>query len=239
MFSLSGPESRSILEALSDEQLSNEALPFGHAKLIDIGYGRAWILRRSYMGELGYEVFPTADLCRHVYDALVEEGRPRGLVNAGFFALLHSRLEKGFVHYGADIGEDDTPLEAGLRFAVDFDKPRGFCGRDSLVRQRDAGPLESRIVNLRVRSATHRDGPYLYRNEPVWKGDAIVGYVTSGAWGFRLDRSFGMASVRRAGGVTAAWLNEADFEVEVAGIRHAVDLQFAGFYDPKGERMRG
>ncbi len=239
MFSLNGPTSRSILEALSDEELSNAALPFGHARLIDIGYGRAWILRRSYMGELGYEVYPTADLCRHIYDVLFEEGSSRGLVNAGFFALLHARLEKGFVHYGADIGEDDTPLEAGLRFAVAFDKSGGFIGRDALIRQRDGGPPESRIVNLRVREATSEFGPYLYRNEPVWKGSEIVGYVTSGAWGFRLDRSLGMAAVRRAGGVTAGWLAEGDFEVEVAGARHAVDLQFAGFYDPKGERLRG
>ncbi len=239
MFSVNGPASRQILEALSDEELSNETLPFGHARLMDIGYGRAWIVRRSYVGELGYEVFATTDLCRHIYDVLVEEGKPRGLVNAGFFTLLHSRLEKGFVHYGADIGEDDTPLEAGLRFAVAFDKPGGFIGREALVRQRDAGPLESRIVNLRVREANQESGPYLYRNEPVWKGGEIVGYVTSGAWGFRLDRSLGMASVRCARGVSAGWLAEGDFEVEVAGVRHAVDLQFAGFYDPKGERLRG
>jgi glycine cleavage system aminomethyltransferase T/glycine/D-amino acid oxidase-like deaminating enzyme len=239
MFSVNGPASRGILEALSDADLSNDALPFGHAQLIDIGYGRAWVLRRSYMGELGYELFPTTDLCRHVYDVLCEEGQPRGLVNAGFFALLHSRLEKGFVHYGADIGEDDTPLEAGLRFAVAFDKPGGFIGRDALVSQRDAGPLASRIANLRVRQATQSLGPYLYRNEPVWKGGEIVGYVTSGAWGFRLDGSFGIASVRRTGGVTAAWLAEGDFEVEVAGVRYAADLQFPGFYDPKGERLRG
>ena len=70
------------------------------------------------------------------------------------------------------------------------------------------------------------------------EGSEIVGYVTSGAWGFRLDRSLGMAAVRRAGGVTAGWLAEGDFEVEVAGARHAVDLQFAGFRS-QGERLRG
>ena len=143
------------------------------------------------------------------------------------------------MHYGADIGEDDTPLEAGLRFAVAFDKPGGFIGRDALLRQRDGGHLESRIVSLCVREATQKSGPYLYRNEPVWKGGEIVGYVTSGVWGFRLDRSLGMASVRRAGGVTSGWLAEGDFEVEVAGVRHAIDVQFAGFYDPKGARLRG
>ena len=90
-----------------------------------------------------------------------------------------------------------------------------------------------------MREATQESGPYLYRNEPVWKGGEIVGYVTSGAWAFRLNCSLGMASVRHAGGVTAAWLAEGGFEVEVAGLRHAVDMQFAGFYDPKGERLRG
>ncbi len=238
MLALNGPASRSILAALTDADLSNEALPFGHARLIDIGYGRAWVLRRSYFGELGYEIFPTTDLCRHVYEVLFEEGRPRGLVNAGFFALLHSRLEKGFVHFGADIGEDDTPLEAGLKFAVDFDKSGGFIGRDALLRQRDAGALRSRIVCLKLRHSTLKEGPYLYRNEPVWKGPEIVGYVTSGAWGFRLDCSLGMASLWREGGVTPQWLREGGFDVEVAGERHAVELQFGGFYDPKGQRLR-
>jgi 4-methylaminobutanoate oxidase (formaldehyde-forming) len=143
------------------------------------------------------------------------------------------------VHFGNDIAEDDTPLEAGLKFAVAFDKPGGFIGREALVRQRDAGPLESRLVSLRVRHANLQDGPYLYRGEPLWKGGAIVGYVTSGGWGFRLDQSLGMASVRRPGGVNAEWLREGGFEVEVAGELHAVDLQLQGFYDPKGERLRG
>ena len=151
----------------------------------------------------------------------------------------HCRLEKGFVHFSHDVGEDDTPLEAGLRFAVAFDKPTGFIGRDALLKQRDAGPIETRLVNMKVRAASLENGPYLLRNEPLWKDGAIVGYVTSGGWGFRVGASLGMGSVRRTGGVTADWLKEGGFEVEVAGVRHAVDVQFAGFYDPKSERMRG
>jgi glycine cleavage system aminomethyltransferase T/glycine/D-amino acid oxidase-like deaminating enzyme len=239
MFALSGPRAREILQSLTDVDLCAAALPFGHARLIDIGYGRAWVLRRSFVGETGFEIFPTTDLCRHVYGSLLKAGQPRGMVPAGFLAMLHCRLEKGFVHFGNDIAEDDTPLEAGLRFAVAFDKPGGFIGQEALVRQRDAGPLESRLVSLRVRNANLQDGPYLYRGEPLWKGGAIVGYVTSGGWGFRLDQSLGMASVRRPGGVSAEWLREGGFEVEVAGELHVVDLQFQGFYDPKGERLRG
>jgi glycine cleavage system aminomethyltransferase T/glycine/D-amino acid oxidase-like deaminating enzyme len=239
MFSLSGPRSREILQALTDADLSNRALPFGAAQYIDVGYGRAWVLRRSFLGELGYELYPTTDLARHVYDEVIRAGATRGLIHAGFLAMNHCRLEKGFVHFGHDIGEDDTPLEAGLRFAVAFDKPGGFIGQKALQRQRDAGAPENRLVNLRVRQATLTHGPYLMRNEPLWRDHAIVGYVTSGAWGFRLGGSFAMAIVQKSGGVTADWLSTGDFEVEVAGERHAVDLQFPGFYDPKSNRLRG
>ena len=239
MFSVSGPHSREILQALTDVDLSNAQLPFGAARFIDIGYARAWVLRRSFLGELGYEIYPTTDLARHVYEALVREGTPRGMIHGGFFALNHCRLEKGYVHFGHDVGEDDTPLEAGLGFAVALGKPDAFIGREALEAQRRSGPLETRLVNVKVRDATLDRGPYLYRNEPLWREDLLVGYVTSGAWGFRLGGSFGMASVRRSGGVTAQWLAQGGFEVEVAGTRHTVDVQFGGFYDPKSERTRG
>jgi 4-methylaminobutanoate oxidase (formaldehyde-forming) len=239
MLSVGGPRSREILQALTDDDLSNDSFPFGAARFIDIGYARAWVVRRSFLGELGYEIYPTTDVCRHIYDAVVDQGHQAGLCHAGFLAMNHCRLEKGFVHFGHDIAEDDTPLEAGLRFAVAFDKPGGFIGRDAIVRQRDAGPLENRLVNVRVPAATLRDGPYLLRNEPLWKDGSLVGYVTSGAWGFRLGHSLGMASVRRGGGVDAQWLRQGGFEVEVAGTRHPVDVQLGGFYDPRGERLRG
>jgi 4-methylaminobutanoate oxidase (formaldehyde-forming) len=239
MFAVSGPRSRDILAELTDVDLSNEVFPFGAARLIDIGYARAWVLRRSFVGELGYEIYPTTDFCRHVYDVLTQIGSRFGMQPAGFFALNHCRVEKGFVHFGHDIGEDDTPLEAGLSFAVALDKPGGFIGREALVAQRAAGPLETRLVNIRLVAANLETGPYLMRNEPLWHGQEIVGYVTSGAWGFRLDASLGLGSVRHAGGVTAAWLAEGGFEVEIAGVRHPVDLRLGGHYDPKGVRLRG
>ncbi len=239
MFAVSGPRARDILAELTDADVSNEAFPFGAARLLDIGYARAWVLRRSFVGELGYEIYPTTEFCRHVYDALMQAGSRFGMRLAGFFALNHCRVEKGFVHFGHDIGEDDTPLEAGLSFAVALDKPGGFIGREALVGQRAAGPLQTRLVNIRLVAATLQAGPFLLRNEPLWHGQEIVGYVTSGAWGFRLDGSFGLGSVRHAAGVTAAWLAAGGFEVEVAGVRHPVELRLGGYYDPKGVRLRG
>jgi heterotetrameric sarcosine oxidase gamma subunit len=239
MFALSGPRSREILGSLTDADLSNAAFPFGAARLIDVGHARAWVLRRSFVGELGYEIYPTTDCCRHVYEALLRSGDPQGMRHGGFFALNHCRLEKGFVHFGHDIGEDDTPLEAGLGFAVAFSKPSGFIGREALLRQRDTGPLQTRLVNARLLESTIEEGPYLMRNEPLWRGSEIVGYITSGAWGFRLGGSYGIGSVRCSDGVSASWLAEGGFEVEVAGERHPVELRLGGYYDPKGARLRG
>jgi len=239
MFSLSGPRSREILQSLTDTDLSNAALPFAAARLVDVGLGRAWVLRRSFVGELGYEIYPTTDLARHVHEELLRAGAPHGLRHGGFLAMNHARLEKAFAHYGHDIGEDDNPLEAGLGFAVAFDKPAGFVGREALLRLREAGPLASRLVALRVDGATLEAGPHLLRSEPIWLGGELVGHVTSGGWGFRVGASLGMGWVKRAGGVTREWLAAGGFEVEVAGVRHPATLQPGAFYDPRGERMRG
>jgi heterotetrameric sarcosine oxidase gamma subunit len=239
MFSLSGPRAREMLQALTDADVSNAALPFGAARYMDLGCARAWVVRRSFTGELGYELYPTTDVARHVYEAVLQAGIECGLRHGGFLALNHCRLEKGFVHYGHDVGEDDTPYEAGLGFAVALDKPGGFIGREALLRQHAGGPPAARLVSLRLGDASLERGPYLLRNEPIWRDAAIAGYVTSGAWGFRIGASLGMAVVHRSGGVSAAWLAAGGFEVEIAGERHPVELQFAGFYDPGSRRLRG
>jgi glycine cleavage system aminomethyltransferase T len=195
------------------------------------------VVRRSYLGELGFEIYPTTDLARHVFAELLRAGAGHGLRPAGFLSQASCRLETGFVHYGHDVTEDDSPLEAGLGSAVAFGKPGGFIGRDALERQR-AAPPGRRLVNLRVRAATAQAGPYLLRNEPLWQGDEIVGHVTSGAWGYRVGGSLGMGWLRPEEGFSPAWLKEAALEVEVAGERHAIEAQTAPFYDPGRERLR-
>ena len=78
---------------------------------------------------------------------LVEGGQPHGLVLAGYHALNSLRMEKGYRHWGHDVTPDTTPLEAGLGFAVAWDKPDGFIGKDALVRQRETGLRTSRRVS--------------------------------------------------------------------------------------------
>ena len=148
------------------------------------------------------------------------------------------RLEKAFRHFGHDITEEDTPYETGLGFAVDLNKSE-FIGKGPLARQKAGGAATLfRTVSVSV-NGLGRTGPYLAHNEPIWKGDDLVGHVTSGGWGYRVGKMLGLASLHREDGVSKAWLEEGDFEVQIAGKRYPIQVQLQPFYDPQGERMRG
>lgn len=240
LLTLHGPRSRAILQALSGDDLSNEAFPFGAAREIDLAFARVWAIRRSFLGELGYELMIPVEFSAHVYEALMSEGEGHGLRHAGMFALNACRLEKGFRHFGHDIGEEDTPYETGLGFAVKLDKG-DFVGRDALSAQKERYKAATpyRTVAVRLPGATAQAGPYLIHNEPIWRGHDLVGHVTSGGWGWRLGAMIGLASLHRDEGVTKDWITEGRFEVQIAGKRHPIEVQLAPFYDPQGEIMRG
>ncbi|MEP9374813.1 FAD-dependent oxidoreductase [Mesorhizobium sp. KR1-2] len=236
MLALMGPKSRALLEKLTPADLSDAAFPFGTSREIDLGYARVRASRLTYVGELGWELYMPSEFAGHVFEKLVEAGEGLSLKMGGYFAINSLRMEKGYRHWGHDIGEEDTPLQAGLGFAVAFDKPGGFIGREALLRQREAGP-ERRLVQLR----TETDGipPHLYHNEPILRDGEIVGSVTSGAYGHRIGASLGMGYVVRPGGFEAEWLETGRWEVEIAWKRYPVRLQLRPWYDPKGERLRG
>ena len=118
MLALMGPKSRALLQAVSPADFSNEAFPFGTSKEIDLGYARVRASRVTFVGELGWEIYMPAEFAAHVFDRLTEAGEPFGLRHGGYFALNSLRMEKGYRHWGHDIGEEDTPLQAGLSFAV-------------------------------------------------------------------------------------------------------------------------
>ena len=139
MIGVMGPNSRLLLQSLTDEGLSDEAFPFGTSREIDLGCGFVRATRITYVGELGWELLVPADLAAHVYDTLVSAGGGYGLRHAGYHALDSLRMEKAYRSWGHDISGGDTPLEAGLSFAVAWDKPGGFTGRDALLRVKEAG----------------------------------------------------------------------------------------------------
>ncbi|MBU2983159.1 FAD-dependent oxidoreductase [Lentibacter algarum] len=239
LLTIHGPKSRAILQAMSGDDLSNDAFPFGAAQEIDLGHARCWAIRRSFLGELGFELMIPTEFVAGLYEALLDAGGPHGLRPMGMFAMNACRLEKGFRHFGHDIGEDDTPYETGLGFAVQLDK-KDFLGRQALAKQKAGGPAtKHRTLSISVPGLTAENGPYLIHNEPIWKGDEIVGHVTSGDWGFRLEQMIGLASLENAEGVSKAWIDEGGLKVQIAGEMYPITAQLAPLYDPKGEIMRG
>ena len=236
MLAVMGPGSRALLEAVSGEDFSNAAFPFGTSRDIPVGYAQARASRVTYVGELGWELYCSADMAQHVFDTLIQAGAEHGLGHAGYFAINSLRMEKGYRHWGHDIGEEDTPIEAGLGFAVAFDKPGGFIGQDVLLRQREAGTPTKRMVQLRL--DTDGVGPLMYHNEPIWLDGQIAGSVTSGAYGHRIKASLGMGYLTHPDGVDKTLLEGGTFEVEIACERYPVTVQLAPFFDPKSDRVK-
>jgi 4-methylaminobutanoate oxidase (formaldehyde-forming) len=221
-----GPKSRDLLQALTPADMSNEAFPFATSQEIELGYALVRASRITFVGELGWELYIPTEFVLGVYDELLAAGETVQVVHAGYHALNSLRMEKGYRHWGHDITDEDTPLEAGLGFAVKFDKAGGFIGREALLRQKEKG-IEKRLVQFRLDDPE----PLLYHNEPIWRGDEIVGHITSGAYGHTLGSCIGL------GYVTGA-IDGEKFEIEVAGVRFAATTSLRPMYDPKNANIR-
>jgi 4-methylaminobutanoate oxidase (formaldehyde-forming) len=230
-----GPNSRALLATLTPADLSNEAFPFGTSQIIDLGYARVRASRVTYVGELGWELYIPTEFATGVYDVLAEAGAGFGLRQAGYHALNSLRMEKGYRHWGHDISPDETPLEAGLGFAVRWNKPEGFIGRDALLAQREHG-LPQRLAQF----ALHDRDRLLYHNEPIWRDDVLVGRITSGMYGHTLDASLGMGYVGDADGgvVDRDYVLSGRYEIEVAGERVPADVSLDPLYDPTSSRVK-
>lgn len=228
-----GPQSRALLEQLSGEDLSNVAFPFATSREIQIGYARVRASRITFVGELGWELYVPVEFAVHVYELLMNAGGPFGLTLAGYHAMNSCRMEKGYRHWGHDLTIDDTPLEAGLGFCVAWDKHDSFIGAEALRAQR-TGPQKRRMVMFRLEDPTK----LLYHEEPIWCNGRIVGSISSGMYGHRLDSSLGMGYVSCPDGVTSQWLEQQRFEIEVAWQRVSAIASLAPFYDPKNTRIK-
>jgi 4-methylaminobutanoate oxidase (formaldehyde-forming) len=228
-----GPRARDLLARLTRADLSNEAFPFATSREIWLGRAPVRASRITYVGELGWELYVPVEFAAGVYDALHGAGGNLGLTDAGYYAIESLRVEKAYRAWGRELTTDDTPLEAGLGFAVRFDKAAPFIGRDALLAQR-ATPLGKRLVSfvLDDREALP------WGDEPIWCEGAIVGSTTSAAYGHTLGRAVAMGYVRREAGVDAAYLATARFEIEIAGGRFAARGGLRAPYDPDGRRIK-
>ena len=226
-----GPNARKLLKSVSPADFSNDTNPFGTAQEIEIGMGRARVHRVTYVGELGWEVYVSADMAGHVFETLHEAGQDMGLTLCGMHMMDTCRIEKGFRHFGHDITCEDHVLEAGLGFAVKTAKP-DFIGRDAVLRKKDEG-LTARLLQFRLSDAE----PLLYHNEPILRNGDIVGYLSSGAYGHALGAAIGMGYVP-CKGETADEVLGSTYEIDVAGTRVRAEASLRPMYDPKSERVK-
>ncbi len=226
-----GPNARKLLQAVSPADFSNDTNPFGTAQEIEIGMGLARAHRVSYVGELGWELYVSADMAVHLFEVLWEEARGMGGRLCGMHMMDSCRIEKAFRHFGHDITCEDHVLEAGLGFAVKTAKP-DFIGRDAVLTKKDEG-LQARLLQFRLTDPE----PLLYHNEPVIRDGEVVGYLSSGNYGHALGGAIGMGYVPCAG-ESADQVLASSFAIEVAGARVAAEASLRPMYDPKSERVR-
>ena len=234
MLAVMGPDSRRLLQSLTDADLSAAAFPFAASREIDLGYGFVRATRMSYVGELGFELLIPADLAVHVWDTITQAGPAVGLRHAGYYALNSLRLEKAYRSWGHDISRRDTPLEAGLGFAVAWDKPGGFIGRDALLEQRERG-VSRRLVQFAL------DDPdaMAYHDEPVYRDGIMVGSLCSAAYGHTLGRTVALGYVTAPdAGTDRSWFTDGDFEIEIAAERVRATASLRPLYDPTSSRVR-
>ena len=224
-----GPKSRDLLAAVSPNDFSNAAHPFGTAREIEIGIGLARAHRVTYVGELGWELYVSTDQACHVFEALIEADP--GVTLCGLHTLDSCRIEKAYRHWGHDITDEDHVLEAGLGFAVKTGKA-DFIGREAVLRVADAG-LARRLVQFRLTDPE----PLIFHNEAVVRDGVIVGPVTSGSYGHYLGGAVGMGYVPCLGQSEAEVLGSR-YEIEIAGRRHAAVASLVAMHDPKSARVR-
>jgi 4-methylaminobutanoate oxidase (formaldehyde-forming) len=223
-FGLWGPLAREILQPLTTADLANDAFPYMQARHVAVGPVPCVALRVTYVGELGWELYCPAEYGIRLWDTLWEGGRAYGLVAGGYKAIDSLRLEKGYRVWGADITPEDTPFEAGLGFAVKLDKG-DFVGREALLGAGDP---------KRVLRCLTLDDPRAIAlgSEPVRVGDDAVGRVTSGGYGYTVEKSIAYAYLPAEHGVGT------EVAVEIFGEWVPGVVAEEPLFDPRGERIR-
>ena len=238
-FSLMGPLAREVLAQVTENDLENENFPFGTCRYIEIKKELApdvpsvLALRVTYVGELGWELHLPRDSADSVYEVLMEAGKDSGISNAGYRAIESLRLEKSYRAWGADITADITPFEAGLGWAVKLKSGTDFIGREALL-SKQKQPLKKRLACFTINDPD----VVLLGRETIYRNGEVVGWLTSGGWGYTVNKNIGYGYVRNPEGVDNEYFISGTYELEVATVRHSCKLQLGPLYDPKLERVR-
>jgi dimethylglycine dehydrogenase len=223
-----GPRSRELLSRVTSADLSNAAFPWLSVRTIRVADVDVLAMRLSYVGELGWELHVQNEALEAVYERLLAVGREFALAHAGLYAIESLRLEKCYRSWKADLSCEYSPLTSSLQRFVCLDKTADFIGREALRQEAARGPRE-RCVPLIV-SARDADAAAV---SIVYRGAEAVGLVTSGGYGYRLNRSIALAYVRAD--LAAAGT---ELEVEILGERCPAIVAREPLYDPGNLRLR-
>ena len=222
-----GPRARDILARACDEDLSGAGFPYMRAREIMVGNVPCLALRVTYVGELGWELYPSMEFAAALWDTILQAGREDGLAPCGYRAIDSLRLEKGYRVWGSDITSETTPLEAGLGFAVKLGKP-SFLGKQALAGA-GADGAERRLCCLTL--ADFR--AVAEGNEPVRHDGRVLSRVTSGGQGYTVERSIAYAYLPRELAAEGTAL-----DVEVFGQWVPAEVSAEPLWDPTGARIK-
>ncbi|MGJ5619604.1 GcvT family protein [Sulfitobacter sp. MF3-043] len=224
---LAGPKARLVLSACARGDWSATAFPWLSVRECCIGFAPATVMGVSFSGELAYEIHvPNASLYA-AYLALREAGEAYGLKLFGARAIDSMRLEKGFLHWKADLITEFDPFETGLSRFVKMDKGE-FIGKAALLERQAAGP-KSQLVTLEI-DATHAPA---HPGASLMSGDKVVGTITSADYGHRVCMNLAYAFV-----VPDLAKPGAAMELDLCGERVSAHVINQAPYDPNFERMR-
>jgi len=232
VLSLFGPKSRAILQACTNNDVSNASHPFGQAQKIGIAGCPVFAMRISFIGELGWELHLPREYAQTVFKVLHEVGKKFGLRNAGYRAIETLRLEKGYRSWSLDIGPDYTPDEAGLGWAVKMRSNIPFKGRDAVAKQRENG--------IKKIMATFITGPeiILSGRETIYRNGERCGWLSSAGFGHTIGKSIGMGFVRSDTAIDSDYVLSGAYELEVASVRVCADVKLTPLLDAKLEKVK-
>jgi len=223
-----GPEARHVLEKITKDDVSNEAFPYLHARVIEINGAAVWAQRVSYVGELGWELYVPPERAELVWDALMNSGAEFGIEVGGYKVLDSLRLEKGYRYYTADVTPLETPYEGGLGFCVSLDKG-DFIGRQALVAAKQAG-LRRKLCTLVLDKQEYTQ---IYGGEAVFHDGKVISRVRSGGFGYTVKKNILYAYLPAELATRGTRL-----ELDLIEGRHPGEVTASVLLDPKGERLR-
>jgi len=227
-FQIAGPNARRLLERVADADVSREAFPFLSTRRMHVGNCPALVQRVTFTGDLGYEIFVPPHYQVPLYETLEAAGEDLGLRPFGMRAMLSLRLEKSFGAWLREFKPEYTPGETGMDFFINWDK-KDFIGREAALAERDNPPAR-KLATLVVDA----DDADVQGDEPIFRGDEIVGFVTSGGYAHYVEKSVALGFVPRD-----LRAEGEQFQIEILGERRPATVITQPLFDPEAKRMRG